>query len=96
VRDAAVAVLLVAGVALAVLATLGVVLMRDAFERLHYLGPATLATACMAAAVVVRESFSLIGNKAIALAVFVLVTSPVVSHVTARALHHARREDGER
>jgi multicomponent Na+:H+ antiporter subunit G len=85
-------VLLAAGVALAVLATLGVVLMRDAFERLHYLAPASLATACLAAAVVVRESFSLIGNKAIALAAFVLVTSPVLSHATARALY-ARRED---
>jgi multicomponent Na+:H+ antiporter subunit G len=86
-RDVVVSVLLFAGVALAALATLGVLLMRDAFERLHYLGPASLAAGCIAAAVVVRESFSLIGNKAIALAVFILVTSPVLAHVTARALH---------
>jgi multicomponent Na+:H+ antiporter subunit G len=93
-RDAAVTVLLGAGVALAVFAALGVLLMRDAFERLHYLAPASLSAACVAAAVVVRDSFSLIGNKAIALAVFVLVTSPVLTHVTARALRDLQR--GER
>ncbi len=32
-----------------------------------------------------RQGFSLIGNKALLLAVFVLVTAPVLSHVTARA-----------
>jgi multicomponent Na+:H+ antiporter subunit G len=92
VRDAAASVLLFAGVALAVLAALGVVLMRDAFERLHFLAPASLSAGCVAAAVVVQESFSLIGNKAIALAVFLLVTSPVLGHVTARALYNRERE----
>lgn len=91
-RDVVVTVLLVAGLALAVIATLGVVLMRDAFERLHYLGPAGLAAACFAAAIFVRESFSIIGDKAILLAVFVLVTSPVITHVTARALWRRERE----
>jgi multicomponent Na+:H+ antiporter subunit G len=93
-RDAVVTGLLFAGVALAVLAALGVVLMRDAFERLHYLAPVSLAAACIAAAVVVRESFSLIGNKAILLAVFILVSSPVLTHVTARVLRRLGRGDG--
>ena len=39
----------------------------------------------------VRDSFSLIGNKALAIAAFVLVTSPVLTHFTARALHEAER-----
>jgi multicomponent Na+:H+ antiporter subunit G len=94
VRDVVVTVLLFAGVAIAVLAALGVVLMRDAFERLHYVGAMSPAAACLAAAVVVRESFSLIGNKAIVLGVFVLVTSPVMAHVTARAIRAMR--EGER
>ena len=34
-----------------------------------------------------REGFSLIGDKALLVAVFVLLTSPVLSHVTARAAH---------
>ena len=38
------------------------------------------------------ESFSLIGNKALALAVFLAVTSPVLTHVTARVAHGVRSE----
>jgi multisubunit Na+/H+ antiporter MnhG subunit len=89
-RDAVVAVLLVAGVALAVFATAGVVLMRSAMDRLHNVGVEMGAFACIAAAVFVRDSFSLSGNKALALAAFVLVTSPVVTHVTARAIWKQR------
>ena len=78
--------LLVAGVALELLACLGVLLMRDALDRLHYTALGTLAALCIAAAVLVRDSFSLVGNKAIALAAFLLLTSPVLAHVTARAI----------
>jgi multicomponent Na+:H+ antiporter subunit G len=87
VRGAVVTALLAAGVALELLACLGVLLMRDALDRLHYTALGTLAALCIAAAVLVRDSFSLIGNKAIALAAFLLVTSPVLTHVTARAIH---------
>jgi multicomponent Na+:H+ antiporter subunit G len=93
VRDVIVTILLFAGVALAVLAALGVLLMRDAFERLHYVGALSPAAACLAAAVVVRDSFSLIGNKAVALGVFILVTAPVLAHVTARAIRALREGD---
>jgi multicomponent Na+:H+ antiporter subunit G len=89
-RDAIVTVLLVAGLALAAFATLGVVLMREAIDRLHYAGVATAVAVCIAAAVLVRDSFSLAGDKALLLAVFVLVTSPLVSHVTARAIFKER------
>jgi multisubunit Na+/H+ antiporter MnhG subunit len=93
-RDVAVTVLLFAGVAIEVLACLGALLMRDAFDRLHYVGATTPALLCIAAAVVVRDSFSLIGDKALALAAFVLVTSPVLVHLTARAIRDAN--GGER
>jgi multicomponent Na+:H+ antiporter subunit G len=86
-RDAVVAALLVAGAGVELLACLGVVLMRDTLDRLHYVGATTTAVVLLAAAVFVRESFSVIGNKAVLLAVFVLVTSPVLSHVTARVVH---------
>jgi multicomponent Na+:H+ antiporter subunit G len=91
VRDAAARVMLAAGVALELLCCLGVLLMRDALDRLHYAGAGTLAAVLIAVAVVVRDSFSLIGNKALALAALVLVTSPVLTHFTARALHDAER-----
>jgi multicomponent Na+:H+ antiporter subunit G len=87
VRDAAVAVLLVAGTAVALLACLGVLLMRDALDRLHYTGALTAAALLIGAAVLVRESFSLIGDRAIIVALHVLVTNPVLTHATGRALH---------
>lgn len=93
VRDVAVAVLLVAGVTLQVLACLGVGLMRTALERLHFSGVSTLGTLCVAAAVLVRESFSLIGDKALLLAALVLVTSPVLAQATARAIHAVQGRD---
>ena len=89
-RDVAVTVLLVAGVVLELLSCAGVVLMRGALDRLHYAGLATPAVLCMGAAVFVQESFSLIGNKAVAVAVLVLVTAPVLTHATARMIHLSR------
>lgn len=91
-RDAIATALLVAGVACQLLGVLGIVAMRDALDRLHYLGASIAATLCIAAAVLVSESFSVIGNKAIALAAFVLVVTPVLTHATARAIHE-RGED---
>jgi multicomponent Na+:H+ antiporter subunit G len=80
-----VAVLLVAGVALELLCCLGVLVMRGAYARLHYTAPAGVGALLIAIAIVVRQGFSLIGNKALLVGVFVLVTAPVLSHVTARA-----------
>jgi multicomponent Na+:H+ antiporter subunit G len=78
-------------VAVELLACAGVVLMRDALDRLHYTGAGTLAALLLAAAVLVRDSFSLIGNKAILVAALVLVTAPVLTHFTAQAID---RESG--
>jgi multisubunit Na+/H+ antiporter MnhG subunit len=91
-RDALATALLIAGVAVELLACAGVVLMRGALDRLHYAGAGTLAAILLALAVLVRDSFSLIGNKAIVVAALVLVTSPVLTHFTAQAL--AKEESG--
>jgi multicomponent Na+:H+ antiporter subunit G len=80
-----VAALLVAGVAIELLCCLGVLAMRDVYARLHYTAPAGVGALLIAVAVLVRQGFSLIGNKALLLAIFVLITAPVLSHVTARA-----------
>jgi multicomponent Na+:H+ antiporter subunit G len=86
-RDLVVWALAATGVAAQVLACLGVVLMRDALDRLHYTGASMLGVACLCAAVVVSESASLIGLKAILTGAFLLVTGPVLVHATARAIH---------
>jgi multicomponent Na+:H+ antiporter subunit G len=87
VRDVAAWVLVGVGVGFQVLVCLGVLLMRDALDRLHYVGASTLGVICVCAAVVVASGPSLIGLKAILTAAFLAVTGPVLTHATARALH---------
>jgi multicomponent Na+:H+ antiporter subunit G len=90
VREALATALLAAAVALQLLGCIGVLAMRDALSRLHYAGVSVLAALCLAGAVLVRESFSVIADKSLVLAAFVLVTSPVLSHYTARTLWERR------
>jgi monovalent cation/proton antiporter MnhG/PhaG subunit len=78
-------VLLWVGVGLNLVACLGVVVMRDVYSRLHYSSPAVLGAVCIGVAVVVKDSFSLIGDNTILIVVFLLVVSPIVTHAAARA-----------
>jgi len=91
VRETIAWMLLGAGGVVEVLAVAGVVLMRDALDRLHYLGPSGVATALIAAAILVRESFSLIGIYALLLTAFVVFTGPVLAHITGRTIARSRR-----
>jgi len=91
VRDVVVIVLVGAGVAIQVFACLGVVLMRDALDRLHYVAAAAVGVPCVCAGVIVAEGPSLIGLKAILTAAFMLASGPVLAHATARAIHLHRR-----
>lgn len=93
-RDAVIVILLVAGVAVELLCCIGVLVMSGVYARLHYSAPAGLGAVPLAAAILLREGFSLIGDKGLLIAVFVLLTSPVLSHVTARAAHIRVLDDG--
>ena len=88
-------VLLATGGAVQVVSVLGVVLMRDALDRLHYLAPSSLAALLVTAAIAVRESlFSQIGLYALLLTGFLLFTGPVLAHATGRAIDlHRRGQD---
>ena len=79
--------LVVAGVLVLALACLGVLVMRGALARLHYVQVATLGAVLVVAAVLVRDGASLIGVKALLVGAFLVATSPVLSHATARAIH---------
>lgn len=92
-RETIAAVLLGAGVVLALAAALGVAAMPAVLERLHYTGLAAVASIPIAAAVVVRESFSLASIPPLLLCAYLLVSSPALAHVTARAAAPERRED---
>ena len=73
------------GVGLGLVATLGVVVMRDWQDRVHYAGLSALGASCIGVAVLVRESFSVIGDKALVTAVVMLVASPIANHVIMRS-----------
>jgi monovalent cation/proton antiporter MnhG/PhaG subunit len=88
-----VAVLLTFAVAVELACCLGVLVMEDAYDKLHYLGPASIVgPLAVAAAVVIRESLSQAGIKALLTAGLLIVASPVLAHATARALYIRRRD----
>ena len=80
------AILLISGGVLELIAVLGICVMRDAYDRLHYVGLAGFGALLMTVAVTVRESFSLIGNKALLVGVVLVLTGPVLAQTTARSL----------
>lgn len=85
VRGAVAAALLVAGVGLELVAVVGVCAMRDAFDRLHYVSLAGFGGLLIGVAILVRESFSLIGDKALGVGLLLVLVSPVLVHTTARS-----------
>ena len=79
-------VLLALGVAIELLSCLGLLVMDNVFDRLHYVGPAsTLGPIAIAGAVLFVECGSMSGLKVILIAVVLVGGGPVVSHATARA-----------
>ncbi|MGH2865075.1 MAG: monovalent cation/H(+) antiporter subunit G [Solirubrobacteraceae bacterium] len=84
-RSIVVDALLFAGVAVLLLCALGVLVMGSAYDQLHYAAAAGWGALLVASAIVVRESLSLIGDKALLTAGVLLVCGPVLSHATARA-----------
>jgi multisubunit Na+/H+ antiporter MnhG subunit len=84
-RQIAAIVLLVCGGGLEILAVLGLCLMRNVYDRLHYVGLAAFGALLVTVAVVFRESFSLIGDKALLVGVVFVAMGPVVVQTTARS-----------
>jgi multisubunit Na+/H+ antiporter MnhG subunit len=92
-REVIATVVLVAGCSLEALAVIGLVAMRDPYDRLHYVGLAAYGALLAGLAILVRESFSLIGDKALLTGVLLAVFGSVLVHVTARSLRV--REHGD-
>jgi multisubunit Na+/H+ antiporter MnhG subunit len=79
-------VLLVAGGVLELIAVLGMCVMRDVYDRLHYVGLAGFGALLISVAILVRESFSLIGDKAMLVGVVLVLVGPVLVQTTVRSL----------
>jgi multisubunit Na+/H+ antiporter MnhG subunit len=84
-REVVALVLLLAGGTLQLLAVVGLCAMRNVYDRLHYVGLASLGGLLIAVAVVFRESFSLIGDKALLVGVVLAFTGPIVVQTTVRS-----------
>jgi multisubunit Na+/H+ antiporter MnhG subunit len=85
-RSAVAVVLLITGGLLEVLAVVGLCTMRDVYDRLHYVGLVGFGGFLIAVAIVVRESFSLIGDKALLVGVILIVSGPILAQTTMRSL----------
>ncbi len=76
------------GVLVLLLSVVGLFAMRDAVDKLHYVGPATtLAPLSIALAVVIEDGLtSQAGLKSLCVAFAIVVTSPIVTYATLRAI----------
>ncbi len=89
----AVWVLVAFGVAVELACCVGVVVMRDVYDKLHYTGPATiLGPLAFATAIVVQEGVGQAAVKALLIAGLLLVANPVLTHATGRALYIRQRD----
>lgn len=82
----AVRILLSAGTVAVTIGSLGILMGRTVFDRLHYAGLiSSVGTMCMVAAVVIAEGWSQAGTKALLIGLLILFMNPVLAHATARA-----------
>ncbi len=86
-------VLLVSGGTIEILAVIGMCAVRDTYDRMHFVGLASYGALLIAVAVVFRESFSLIGDKALLVGVVLVLSGPILVHVTMRSM--LTREHGD-
>ena len=77
VRHAVPTVLLIAGVALEVIAVVGVSVMRNVLDRLHYVSLAGFGALLVGISILCAESFSLIGDKALVTGALLVLAGPV-------------------
>lgn len=86
IREGIIALLLALTVGLTLFCSLGLLVMRSPYERLHFVTPpASLGAAFLALAIVLDGESLAASMKALAIAALLLVSNGVVSHVTARA-----------
>jgi monovalent cation/proton antiporter MnhG/PhaG subunit len=79
-------VLLAIGALSSLVSSVAMLVMKDLYERLHYLfPPATLSVICFTAAVIVDKRLSQAGIKALLIMLALLALNSTLTHATARA-----------
>jgi multicomponent Na+:H+ antiporter subunit G len=86
--------LLVVGAAVIAGSALGMALLDDPLDRIHLVTPAsTVGVVGVCAAIVVRDGVDAAGTAALLTAFVTVVSSPFVTHATARSVVVRRRAD---
>ncbi|MGH2835348.1 MAG: monovalent cation/H(+) antiporter subunit G [Solirubrobacteraceae bacterium] len=85
--------LLTAGVLIELISVLGMCVMRDSLDRLHCVSLASWGTLLVAAAIIVEQSFSLLGDKALLAGFLTVLLGPVLVHTTGRSFRIRTRGD---
>ncbi len=79
-------VLLAVAVGSVLFACAGLLVMRDVYERLHYLAaPGTVGVTALAGAVLVEEGLGQAAVEAFVVAAVVVLSNAILTHATARA-----------
>jgi multisubunit Na+/H+ antiporter MnhG subunit len=93
-RDAIADVLLALAVLVVASASVGVLAMRDAYQKLHYVTPAALVAPALVAAAVFVEAglYENTGETLVAL-LFMVIAGPYLSHATVRAIRVREKGD---
>jgi multisubunit Na+/H+ antiporter MnhG subunit len=75
-------------------ASVGVLAMRDAYQKLHYVTPAALvAPALVAAAVFVEAGLDENTGETLVALLFMVIAGPYLSHATVRAIRVREKGD---
>lgn len=85
-REIVATALIAVGGGIELLAVLGLCVMRNTYDRLHYVGLASVGALLIGVAIAFREGFSQIGDGALLTGGILIVTGPVLVQTTMRSL----------
>ncbi|MBO0838306.1 MAG: monovalent cation/H(+) antiporter subunit G [Actinobacteria bacterium] len=86
VREVTVDMLLSLAVVVALASAVGIAVMPDVYQKLHYVTPlAVVAPVLVALAIVIQSGWTAVSAQTWLTVIFVVMAGPVVSHATIRA-----------
>ena len=96
-RAGVVDVLLGLAVAVVLASAAGVLLMRDAYQKVHYVTPVSMVAPVLAGlAVLVQSGWTAASGQAWLVVAIMLITSPFLAHATVRAIWIREQGGAER